>query len=257
MKTIIDAHIHFDMYKEEEREGLLADLEKNDVESLIAVSYSLSSCKRNLELHQKDYRIKPAYGHHPEQALPSKEEQLELEKFLLYELGSMVAIGEVGLPYYMQQTNPSISLDPYIQFLERMIVIASQIRKPIILHAVYEHAPIVCELLEKHNVQKAHFHWFKGDLKTVERMIENGYYVSFTPDSLYETEIQSLIQKYPLDQMMVETDGPWAFEGPFQNQRTHPKMIHHVIQQIAQLKQVPLHDVYQQIYQNTKLFYSL
>ena len=32
---------------------------------------------------------------------------------------------------------------------------------------------------------------------------------------------------------MVETDGPWPFEGPFRGEETHPHMIHAVIEQIA------------------------
>ncbi|QDP38998.1 TatD family hydrolase [Radiobacillus deserti] len=258
MKPIMDAHIHLDMYKQKEQETILQEMESYKVEALIAVSYSLLSCKRNLELHKMDPRIKVAYGHHPEQDLPSRKNQEELERFLLSNSGTMVAIGEIGLPYYnMQKTNPSLSLDPYVHFLERMIVIASQIKKPVVLHAVYDHAPIVCDLLEKHNSKQAHFHWFKGDAKTVERMIENGYHVSFTPDCLYEPEIQELIQRYPIEQMMVETDGPWGFKGPFANQMTHPKMIHAVIEQIATLKKLPVDDVYQQIYLNTKMFYAL
>ena len=36
--------------------------------------------------------------------------------------------------------------------------------------------------------------------------------------------------------MMVETDGPWPFEGPFQDKLTHPSMIHHSIQTITNIK---------------------
>ena len=79
-------------------------------------------------------------------------------------------------------------------------------------------------------LKKAHFHWFKGDQKTITRMIENGYFISVTPDVCYEKEIRDLVSIYPLEKMMVETDGPWPFEGPFQGQITHPSMIHQSIQ---------------------------
>ena len=104
--------------------------------------------------------------------------------------------------------------------MKRFISFAKSVQKPIILHAVYEDAPLVCHLLEKHSIKKAHFHWFKGDQKTITRMIKNGYFISVTPDVCYEKEIRDLVSFYPLEQMMVETDGPWPFEGPFQGQ-TH------------------------------------
>src|SRR5690606_40734669 len=67
-------------------------------------------------------------------------------------------------------------------------------------------------LLEKYSVKKAHFHWFKGDNKTLQHMAENGYFISFTPDLMYEEEIQTIARNYPLEQVMVETDGPWRSE---------------------------------------------
>jgi TatD DNase family protein len=42
-------------------------------------------------------------------------------------------------------------------------------------------------------------------------MKENGYFISVTPDVVYDEEIQLLVQRYPLEQMMIETDGPWPF----------------------------------------------
>ena len=41
---------------------------------------------------------------------------------------------------------------------------------------------------------------------------------------------------YPLEQMMVETDGPWPFEGPFTGKMTHPHMMWHSISMIAEIK---------------------
>lgn len=57
--------------------------------------------------------------------------------------------------------------------------------------------------------------------------------------------------------MMVETDGPWPFEGPFAKQITHPKMIHSSIQEIAKIKKVSPTNLYQILYENTKQFYSI
>ena len=168
----------------------------------------------------------------------------------------MIAVGEVGLPYYLHKGNP-FPIEGYIQRLETFISFAKRVQKPIILHAVNEDAPLVCHLLEKHSIKKAHFHWFKGDQETVTRMIQNGYFISVTPDVCYEKEIHDLVSIYPLEKMMVETDGPWPFEGPFLGQITHPTMIHQSIRVISDIKKLPINDVYEQLYSNTKAFYEL
>ena len=94
-------------------------------------------------------------------------------------------------------------------------------------------------------------------MSTVERMIRNGYYVSVTPDCVYEQEIQMLIEQYPIERLLVETDGPWPFSGPFENGMTHPSMMHQSIATIASLKKMEYRDVYREIYDNTKTLYFI
>lgn len=255
---IIDAHIHLDQYNEQDCEKILQSLDEHKISHLIAVSTDLSSCKNTLELTKKDSRIQSAFGFHPEQHIPSAQQMDALFCWMEKHADNMVAIGEVGLPYYKKlESNGKLDYSPYIQLLERFIQFAVRFDKPIVLHAVYEDAMIACDLLEKYDVKHAHFHWFKGDHHVVERMIANGYYISITPDVLYEEEIQQLVLNYPLEFMMVETDGPWPFEGPFKGMQTEPKMMKHSVEKIAQLLNQSVKDVRNTLYENTKRFYRL
>ena len=255
---MIDAHIHLDHYEEKDIDEILNGLRVHHVEALVAVSFDLASCIRNHGLSLVDNRIKSAFGFHPEQDIPSFEEIEQLFSWMEEHVDDMVAVGEVGLPYYKKvECQEPLDYEPYIQLLERFIAFAVKWKKPIVLHAVYEDAHIACDLLEKHQVTKAHFHWFKGDDKVLKRMIENGYFISTTPDCLYEDEIQQLICKYPIELMMVETDGPWPFEGPFTNIRTEPKMMVQSIEKIARLQQRSVEETRQILYENTKRFYGI
>jgi len=171
----------------------------------------------------------------------------------------MTAVGEVGLPYYVRQesTRNPFPLAGYLEVLEQFIAVAKKWDKPIILHAVYDDAPLVCDLLERYSLPHIHFHWFKGDAKTISRMRDNGYYISVTPDIVYKERSRDLIKDYPIDRILVETDGPWPFEGPFNGKKTHPSMIHHSIKMIATIKRLPLFSVYRQLFDNTKQLYRL
>lgn len=256
MSCIIDAHIHLDLYDENEAAEIMAGLEEAVCTDLISVSYHLESCRDNLRLAEKYDRVRPAFGFHPEQELPSDNEVSDLLAWMEKHREHMVAVGEVGLPYYLRaEQGFDFSIDGYIELLEQFILKAKQWDKPVVLHAVYDDAPVTCDLLEKHGVEKAHFHWFKGDSKTVGRMMENGWFVSVTPDVVYEQEIRELVERYPLDQMMVETDGPWQFEGPFSGKVTHPSMIHCSVAAIAAIKKCSLEKGYETLYKNTRDFY--
>lgn len=256
-RNIIDAHIHFDHYKENEQQMIVQSMDRWNIKGLITVSQDLPSAEKNLLLAKTYSGIYPAFGYHPEQSLPDETELAAFFDWIAEHEKEMVAIGEVGLPYYMRRDNKQIKLEKYIELLEQFILLAKRYDKPIILHAVYEDTSIVCDLLEKHSVRKAHFHWFKGDEKTVERMLENGYYISFTPDIVYEKEIQALAARYPLEQIMVETDGPWPFAGLFEGKLTEPKMIHESLKMIALIKKMKLQQVYHEIYENTLTFFKL
>jgi TatD DNase family protein len=264
VSSLIDAHIHLDLYTAQDRETLLQSLSlpTSRIRGLIAVSMHEESCRANLELQcHFPHLIYPAFGFHPEQPLPDGSELERLFSWIRAHNQDAIAIGEVGLPYYnrteaAQQGRP-FDNTPYITLLDRFIRLAAELDKPIVLHAVYEDAHIVCDLLEKHGVMRAHFHWFKGDAEVTARMARNGFMISVTPDVLYEPEIAQLVAAYPLELLMTETDGPWPFEGPFAGQTTHPRMISATIRKIAELKQISEQVAGEVLLQNACTFYRI
>ncbi|PFN06880.1 MULTISPECIES: TatD family hydrolase [Bacillus cereus group] len=249
----IDSHIHLDQYKEKEQMKLIDDVKRSsEIAGLIAVSMNYRSCQQTLSLAEQHTCVYPALGFHPEQEINKKECE-EIYKLIEENVEQLVAIGEVGLPYYLRQEKKDIMVGPYIEILEEFVVLAKRHDLPIVLHAVYEDADLVCNLLERYEISRAHFHWFKGSKETMERMIQNGYYISITPDVLQKEKIRKIVSFYPLEYMMVETDGPWEFQD---NAMTHPRMIHDVLKEISLIKNISMDKVAEQIYQNTVRFYG-
>lgn len=260
----IDAHIHIDLYTEDERIAILEHSFASGIEAVIAVSMHEASCVVNRRLAlQYPGQVHPAYGFHPEQPIPDFGVIDQLFHWIetRHAAGETFAIGEVGLPYYTrteaEEKGEAFDEAPYIELLNRFALLASQQDRPLVLHAVYEDGAKALDVLAKHKVRRVHFHWFKGDVMTVDKMIASGYFISVTPDVAYEHEIQSLVKRYPLDLMMVETDGPWLFDGPYAGKRTEPVMIKEVAMHIAELKQLPVELVHVTILNNTKEFYQL
>ncbi|OWA35321.1 DNAase [Saccharibacillus sp. O16] len=291
-----DTHIHLEQYASEEAERMLREFRDAGGAYVVAVSMNLESARRTERLaEQYPGLVRPAYGFHPEQPLPSAEEEEALFAWMERRTAAgmaaacsgrpqagtrlanpagteplsaegcsapqpMVAVGEVGLPYYSRQeaAERSEALDEagYVRLLERFVAFAARHDLPIVLHAVYEDADTACDLLERHGVRRAHFHWFKGSSKTVERMIASGYFISFTPDLLYEDEIRELALRYPKSQVMSETDGPWPFEGPFTGQATHPAMTSDVCREWASLRGLDEDEARRILLANADRFYG-
>ncbi|WP_410985176.1 TatD family hydrolase [Bacillus cereus] len=248
----IDSHIHLDQYKHKEQMKLIDDVKRStEIAGLIAVSMNYRSCQQILSLAGQHTFVYPAFGFHPEQAINKKECE-KIYKLIEENVERLVAIGEVGLPYYLRQEKKDIVIEPYIEILEKFMALAKRYDLPIVLHAVYEDADIVCDLLDQYKISRAHFHWFKGCKETMERMIQNGYYISITPDVLQKEKIREIVSFYPLEYMMVETDGPWEFQ---ENMMTHPNMIQDVLKEISLIKNISIDKITEQIYENTVCFY--
>jgi TatD DNase family protein len=263
-KRWADAHIHLDLYPEEERDAVLREAFAQGIAAVVAVSMHLASCITNRRIAQS-YRgqVYPAYGFHPEQPILAAEEADRLIQWIRARdnEGERPAIGEVGLPYYTrteaEQRGVSFDESPYLALLNRFAALASELDRPIVLHAVYEDADKALDIVERHRVRRAHFHWFKGSQQTQSRMIEIGCYISITPDVLYEEDIRTLVRRYPIELMMAETDGPWPFEGPFAGLPTKPGMVRDVLREIAVLKGVSEEEAQARLLHNTVEFYGV
>ena len=239
-----DAHIHLDQYEHEHRSAMLQAAFAQGVEGMVSVSMEMASCEEN-RLLAAEYpgRILPAYGHHPEQEPLSEGQLTQLCEWIRRLPDSEpFAIGEVGLPYFARKEaeakGRAFDLAPYVRQLEAFMRLAAQLDRPLALHAVHEDADLVLDMLADCNVRRAHFHWFKGSPDTVRRITENGYFISITPEVLYDEETRSLARTVPLHSLLVETDGPWPFEGPYEGRRTEPAMVLDVTSELARLRSI-------------------
>src|SRR5690625_1293275 len=158
MYPIIDAHIHLHKYSLHQMQEIIDQFHSDNLAGLIAVSDDYASAVKTLSLARQYDGIYPAIGYHPEQKLPTDHELLKVFNLINEHKQNLCAIGEVGLPYYLRRKNPNIDRRSYEIILEQFIQRAAIDDKPIVLHAIYDDAPFVCHLLEKHSVKKAHFH---------------------------------------------------------------------------------------------------
>lgn len=251
---MIDSHIHFDQYSSSARQEII-DYFTMVGGAAIAVSTDQASSMKNLR--EATFPMYPAIGWHPEQVLLSDEAQGDFLQWASEHIDQAIAVGEVGLPHYLRREDPTLDDRPYLEFLEGWILLAKRAKKPIVLHAVYDDAPKVLQLLERHSITHAHFHWFKGDEKTTDRIVANNYKLSVTPEVVYRKKIQRMLQRVPLSSLMIETDGPWPFEGPFTGKMTHPSMMEKSIDTLSALYRYEQEEVAQLLFDTTVDFYSL
>ena len=250
---LFDSHLHLDQLSDENIQKTLGD---SKITGMLAVSTNLKSAKKLLNLKQVyPEKLYISAGFHPEQPLLNLEEQEELFQWIDEHHSSISAIGEVGLPHYSKRENLNLDYTPYIELLERFILIAKKWDLPLNLHIVHNDVDIALELLQKHNIQRAHFHWFKTDEKSFQKFLSTPYFASLTPDILWNPKTQYVAQHLSLNRLMIETDSPWPHEG-FER-AVISEQLFSVLKKIAELKSLPLHYVQEQMLLNTQQFYRL
>ncbi|MBX6395364.1 MAG: TatD family hydrolase [Alicyclobacillaceae bacterium] len=235
-----DVHIHWDQYPEEEWDELVQRSRRAGVKGLVAAAVDLASCRTLLYARKLDPEfIHIALGAHPEREHAAGELEEVLAIIRRYR-DKIAAIGEVGLPWYSLPENfrrmPASEED--LAVLERFCRLAVELDKPVVLHAVHARASEALQVLRRCGVKRALFHWLKAPVDTVEKLVEEGYFVSVTPEVCYRERDRDLVRRVPLGQLLPETDGPWPYGGEFLGSRTEPVMIVRVAEEIARIKGV-------------------
>jgi TatD DNase family protein len=249
---MIDAHIHLDQYPNIETE--ISKWKEAGIKGVVAVSTDLRSSYRTLELKLKFPNfVYAAVGFHPEQPLPPETDWNEWLSLVKTQRHLLSAIGEVGLPYYNKRLSPSFPR--YLEFLEKVAEVANIYDLPIVLHAVHEHAQLALTIIQKYNIRSAHFHWLKATPSVVRQIIQSGYYISVTPEVCYRERDQHLLSHVPLNQLLIETDGPWPFTGPFANKKTSPLFLFESAKCVAQFYKMDVRSVQKATIDNTLKLY--
>lgn len=110
------------------------------------------------------------------------------------------AIGECGLDKITPTT-----WDLQLTAFQRQIILAEELRKPIIIHCVKAFNEVLSEL--KHVQIPVIFHGINNKLSIVQPVMDAGYYLSFGKALLSSNaSIQETFIKTPLSQVFLETD---------------------------------------------------
>jgi TatD DNase family protein len=234
---MLDSHIHLDADQYADVAGLIKRAREAGVKAVVAPGVTPASNRRVMELARAhpDF-VHAAIGFHPERfELTADDLEATLSMARMYR-ERMCAIGEVGLPWYGEMAHRPDVIERARAILERFAQLATALDLPLILHCPHQTAGEALRIIEAARVRRAVFHWHKSDEVTTHAILKAGYFVSLTPEVVFRDRDQALAAITPLDQMMVETDGPWPHGGPFEGKPTEPYFIADVISAIARIR---------------------
>lgn len=253
---LIDTHCHLDFSQfDDDRDAVIRRAQDNKVAYLINVGSSLTSSFESNKLSDKYHNIFFSIGFHPHYADKfNKDEFVTIEPLTKSE--KLVAIGEIGLDYYRNLSSKNRQREVFIEF----IVLAKRLNLPLIIHCRESQSDIFSILKnEFSDFRKVVFHCFCGPEDFLDKCLKRGAFFSFTANVTYPkaTQLRELVEKIPLENIMLETDSPYLAPEKFRGQRNEPSYIHLVAQELASIKGISFSEVAHITTQNAKNFFGL
>ena len=235
---LIDTHTHiyYDDYSGRMDEVIQAAAD-NGVEKIISVGVDLATSEECIKLSEKYPSVYAACGYHPHEAAKAPRGYLyELEEF--YAHTKVVAVGEIGLDYHYNFSEPRDQKKVYLEQLE----MANSLDLPAVVHCRQSDDDILSGIQQSGHSHGV-IHCFTSDLDFANSILKTGFCISFTGIITFVKELEEVVKTIPLNKMMVETDSPYLSPKPHRGKKNEPAYVMHVAEKIANLKEISVEEV--------------
>lgn len=254
---MIDSHVHLDDEAfEEDREDIIKSLSENGIELVINNSSDLPSSERSVKLANEYKNIYAAIGVHPHEA-SSYNDEVEKRLIELSKDKKVVAIGEIGLDYYYDNSPRDVQKEVF----KRQIELAAKLKKNIVIHsrdAAKDTFDILKEAHEKYDFT-ALIHCFSQSVDMMREYLKMGDYIALGGAVTFKNaktpkEVAKVVD---LDRLLLETDCPYMTPVPYRGKRNEPKFVKFSCQYIADLRQMDAGELEKITAINTKRFFGI
>jgi TatD DNase family protein len=256
-------HIDFEDYNAD-RSEVLERAKQADLCFLINPGIDLASSKSALGLSQKyPGFIFAAVGIHPNYVSSMAGGDLERLSDLAHTQAS-VAVGEIGLDYYREYSEPAQQREVLLAQLE----LAEQIELPVIIHnrdASQDLIPILSDWqrgLPAGNRLKRFpgvLHAYSGNLDEALGLAELNFVFGLGGPVTYHNgaERRAVAAGLPLEKILLETDAPFLTPHPHRGKRNEPAYIPLIAAEIARLHECTPEEVGEITTQNAIQLFNL
>lgn len=243
---LVDVHCHLDASAYTDLDAFCHQSHDAGVGVTVAAGKGLTSNQQILALHhQKPSQVWAALGFHPERVDATWPELEAVLSHLQEHRSHVVAMGEIGLPHYalLAQRMSQEQAQEREAMLHSLIQAAARFALPVVLHAPHAASAMALDIVKRYGPPGALFHWHKGSPETTAALCEAGYFLSVTPEVCYRERDRQLVQSVPIEHLLLESDGPWPYDGEFRGRPTTSALVARLAQEVAQLKGLGLEDV--------------
>lgn len=256
---IFDTHAHYDDKAfDEDRDAVLFSLQENGVGVAVNIGADMASSRRTVELAARYPFLYGAVGVHPDASAELDEAGME-ELSRLAEQKRIVAIGEIGLDYYWDAAPRELQR----YWFERQLALALEKDLPVVIHsreAAEETLNIMRRTYQASGGKlRGVIHCFSGSTELAREYTGMGFYIGVGGVVTFKNgrKLKEVVEKIPLERLVIETDCPYLAPVPFRGKRNDSTLLTYVIEEIARLRGISVEETERVSERNARALYGL
>jgi len=225
----IDSHCHLYKFNEIEIKRII----RNKDIIILSVSEDLESSLKNLILSQLNENVIPAIGIHPWNIEKVNENTFKIIEDIIKD-NKIKILGEIGLD---KKFKPE-TFEKQKEIFEKFLNLAKEYDLNLNLHTPNA-SNEVFDLLIKYDIKKAYFHWYSGDEKLLEEIINKGYFIGINVATIINEKYKKYIEIANIKNIITESDGPYNYKGII----LHPDMLKDLYKLISDIRKINLEEL--------------
>lgn len=235
-----ESHAHYnDTRYDEDRNKILEELKQNNVSYLINIGTDIKTSIESIELAKNYDFIYATVGIHPHDAKDMTNQDIQtLEELCKNE--KVVAIGEIGLDFYYDNSPKEIQKEVFIKQLK----LAKKLNKPVVIHS-REASQEVFDIIKSSGVNKGVIHAYSGSKEMALEYNNLGFYIGVGGVVTFKNakKLVEVVENVPLEKILIETDAPYLTPEPFRGTRNDSTKLKYVVEKIANIKNITPEEV--------------
>ncbi len=233
----VDSHAHLgDTGFDLDREAVLERAATAGVVAILCVGETLADAEKNLDLARRFPILRACAGLYPTHLDPAAER--DVAAFIREHRSEITAIGEVGLDHWKVEDAEGQQLQEEI--FRRQIRLARELDLPLNVHSRSAGRRTI-EVLGEEGARRVLLHAFDARPATAEQGAALGFRFSIPPSIVRSRQKEKLVDRLPLDCLLVETDSPVLGADP--GARNEPAEIAVAARAVAERKGVTIEEV--------------
>ncbi len=254
MAFLFDSHAHLDDPKfDDDRKSLITGLSERGIGAVLNPGADRVSSLAAVDLARSYDDIYAAVGTHPHEAAAFTEDDYRLYLELI-ESGAAVAIGEIGLDYFYENSPREIQQ----RVFRRQMELAVRTSFPVLIHSREADADTYRILSEFSGVRGV-MHCYSGSVEMAKRYLDLGYYISLAgPVTFKNARVPKEVAAFvPIDRLMIETDSPYLSPEPRRGKRNDPGNLSYIAETIANIRGISYDELAERTSENTRKLYGI